>query len=222
MIELLRRRQPRRRGTRVLRRLRAKTGYSLAESLLALLIVLLLSTGIATGVAFAVRQYNAAMVRSETMVLSSTLSSIIRSDLCIIDAGKDRVSVVVDGEGNQWLSGYNSRNYASDVNPDTNNLSCFTIPAEGAATYRGNTYGVLAIRPVGGTAEQENLLLSRAAYSSYGLKARVAVQVDSEPDAGEEIVKSFHVTLVILTPDKKEVPTSFEVLPLNRIGVTTA
>jgi Tfp pilus assembly protein PilV len=97
-------------ATEPLRRLRKRSGYSLAESLLALLIILLLSAGIAGGVAFAVRQYNEAMIRSEAKVLCSSLSNVLRNELSITSD----INPPPGDEGKVRIQGFISPNYAGE------------------------------------------------------------------------------------------------------------
>lgn len=196
----------------LLRRLRGKGGYSIAEALLAVLIVALLSSGIAAGVSFAVRQYNAAMVRSESMVLTSTLTSIIRSEL------SNSSTVAVDDKGN--LVGFFSTYSSSKDNSDLNHLSRFVVATKDMEKRNENgielEYGYLAIQPVdGGT---ENLIIGRSSYSAYGLKARVDVTVI--PAGGE--VDSYAVTLTVLLPSGELLTNDFTVLPLNTVGIASA
>lgn len=199
----------------LLRRLRGKGGYSIAEALLAVLIVALLSSGIAAGVSFAVRQYNAAMVRSESMVLTSTLTSIIRNELSIIRGGST-VTVVTDGEEKQ-LDTFFSKNYSSENNDDDYNRSRFVVATKDAVTINDKTYGYLAIQPKdGGT---ENLLVGRSSYSAYQLKARVVVTVNPTAEGN---VESYDVTLSVLLPSGDLLTNDFTVLPLNTVGIASA
>lgn len=196
----------------LLRRLRGRGGYSIAEALLAVLILALLSSGIAAGVSFAVRQYNASMVRSESMVLTSTLTSIIRNELSIVSGGTGRVTV----EGNKLVS-FVSRNYTSEGNEEENRQSRFVVATKDAVTKNGKAYGYLAIQPKdGGT---ENLLVGRSSYSAYQLKARVDVTVN--PAAGDT-VESYTVTLSVLLPSGEVLTNVFTVLPLNTVGISYA
>lgn len=200
----------------LLRRLRGKGGYSIAEALLAVLIVALLSSGIAAGVSFAVRQYNAAMVRSESMVLTSTLTSIIRNELSIIRGGST-VTVVTDGEKKQQLDTFFSKNYSSENNDDDYNRSRFVVATKDAVTINDKTYGYLAIQPKdGGT---ENLLVGRSSYSAYQLKARVDVTVNPTAEGN---VESYDVTLSVLLPSGELLTNDFTVLPLNTVGIASA
>lgn len=196
-----------------LRRLRKRGGYSIAETLLVVLILALLSSGIAAGVSFAVRQYNAAMVRSESMVLTSTLTSIIRNELSIIRGG----STVTVGAENK-LDTFFSKNYSSENNDDDYNRSRFVIATKDAVTKNGKTYGYLAIQPKdGGT---ENLLVGRSSYSAYQLKARVDVTV--QPAAAGDTVESYAVRLSVLLPSGELLTNDFTVLPLNTVGISDA
>ncbi|MCR4771716.1 MAG: hypothetical protein K5855_05330 [Oscillospiraceae bacterium] len=183
-------------GRGISRRLRKKNGYSIAEALLATLIVALLSAGIAAGTAFAVRQYNYSVSVSESKVLCSTLSNILRSEL-----GTTK-TISVNGAG-QVISIRPSKNYsvAGDAGTETEKLSVLRTELNGTES----SYGELML--------DDRPLLPSGAYTSYRLRAKADVTYDEDE-------KLFHVTLSIRTADGEErVSSSFVVMPLNEVNV---
>ena len=180
-----------------MRRLRKKNGYSIAESLLALLIVVLLSTGIAAGIAFATRQYNASLSMSESKVLCSSLTNILRSELSTTR------KITVNAVG-KVVSIQPSPNYRTAGVAETE--------AEKQSTLRALRNGVES--SYGELMLGEQPLLPTAAYSSYELNASADVRYDDDPGI-------FEVTLTIYSSDgsKELVSNTFEVIPLNEVQI---
>ena len=205
----------RRRLARLRRKVRGKSGYSIAESLLALLIVALLSIGIAAGVAFGVRQYNEAMSLSEARVLCSTLASVVRGELSVVPeawtAGDGTVvafrkSIDRDFSSDEEKEAAQKRNFYAAEITETNSGEAINVKDPGA-------YGeiVLATNP---TKAYPDPVLSSATYSQYKLQANVAIKAEQ---AGNE-VKTFLVTISIRTKDGTErTSETFQVIPLNKV-----
>ena len=127
------------RGSGPVKKLRKKTGASIAETMVALIIISLLSMSIATGVAFGARQYSKSTARSEARILCSSLTSMIQDEL----RNTTEVQTAADGS----LLGYRSTYFQTDDDA----LSRFDD--------NGDTY----ITVVTGT--QTFRLLGEAAYS---------------------------------------------------------
>ena len=177
-------------------RLGKKNGYSIAEALLATLIVAMLSAGIAAGTAFAAKQYNYSVSVSESKVLCSTLSNILRSELSATDV------IAVNGAG-QVVGILSSPSYRTDgfAGTETEKLSVLHAAVDGVES----NYGVLML--------DEQPLLPAAAYTSYKLRAKADVTYDADENL-------FRVTLWIRTADGAErTSSSFDVMPLNDVIV---
>lgn len=172
-------------------KLRRKTGYTLAESLIAILLIALISMGLATGVAFGVRQYNNSVTRSEARILCSTLTSVITDELSSIQG------------------------------------SCSKSESGNTVSYHSERYGVSGeLKADGGhICIGDTKLIPDAAYSTT-MQLRAAVEVTPSPaTAGSEVTR-FTVRLTIQSPDrtsvyKKEIETTFDVIPLNTVTLSS-
>ena len=192
------------------RKLREKSGYTLAEALVAILLISLLSMSIATGVAFGVKQYSYAVSRSEARVLCSTLENIVRDEL----RNASTISIgSADAAGLASVTGYGiSRNFTPS---GATSLSSFI------ATEASNGFGYLAVKtnakdPSSGEEKTETLLLlSKAAYSHKAQKLTAKVDVKYHQDKGY-----FQVQLWVKAPDSGTVDTTFDVFPLNQLIIT--
>ncbi len=194
---------------------RAWSGFSLGETLVALLIVSLLSMGIATGVAFAARQYNRALVRSEARILCSTLTNIFREELGntqTIDTNPANDSIRffssnytppgAHGEENRFLSSIYSVRYQSE--------ETYTAGANDAE------YGQIIFRTYDASGSPiDRMILPLEAYVPVrDLRAKATVKYDG--DTGKNGV--FEVTLNIRAGEdtQDQVTSTFYVIPLNK------
>jgi hypothetical protein len=178
------------------RRLRRKSGYSIAETLLALLILLILSSGIAGGIAFAARQYNESVMRSEAKVLCSSLSNVLRGELSITGD----IDPHPGDEGRVKVQGFVSPNYAAEGTVQAGETKCASLHAQ--------RDGVDAER--GELMLDDSPLLPSAAYSSYAMDAKADVYDD-------RTLGLFEVTVEVWSGDgrAKLAENTFEVIPLN-------
>lgn len=82
------------------KKLRAKRGMSLGETLCAIIILLLATGGMAGGIQFATQEFSKSMIQSESKVLYSTLQSAIKNELEYISVAPatDRVYTTIDGD----------------------------------------------------------------------------------------------------------------------------
>ena len=102
---------------------RARQGFSLAETLIALLIVLLVSIIVATGVPSAINAYHNAVAGSNAQVALSTVATALRDEL------GSATEVTVDGNGNMtaYLCG---EGYWATITIGTNDKVPMKKPAD--------------------------------------------------------------------------------------------
>ena len=178
---------------------RGHKGFSIAETLVALLIVSLLSMGIATGVAFATKQYRQSVIRSESKVLCSTLSSIIRDELL-------NANFVYSGSP----MGIDSQNYNA---ADSSGKRCIMMQTgEDTYSYGDSAYGLICMADQGTKAKPLELIPA-AAYSAYGLKANAKAQYDA---TGGYFNVEIHVRN---SKGDDQAEARFIVVPLNELQI---
>lgn len=178
---------------------RNENGFTFTELLVTVLIVTLVSIGVSLGMSFGVRQYHQSMIQSESRILCSTLSTAIQEELSYTGT----VTLGADDSVQSFFNSVygDSGFYAVSVNEDQ------TITRLGA-----DDYGELYL----GTDDDGRLVLSSAAYSSYGLGARID---DLTYDKSSNI---FHVSLSIGLNGDTVVSSSFDVVPINEVNVVPA
>ncbi len=171
----------------------------MAETLVALLIVSLLSMGIATGVAFGTYQYKQSVIRSESKVLCSTLSSIIRNELL-------NANVVYSGTP----MGFDSRNYTVT---DSSGKRCIMMQTgEDSYSYGDSAYGLICMADQGTRAKPLELIPA-AAYSAYGLKANAKAEYVTDGGYFEVVIS------VRNSKDVDQAEARFTVVPLNELQI---
>ena len=183
-------------------------GFSMAETMVALIIVSLLSMGIATGVAFGARQYKKSVTLSESKILCSTLSSVIRNEL--VNATK-----VYPGTP----TAFDSKNYTIS---GSNGKRCFVMQTgeDESVTYSdgSSTFGLIYVADQG-SFDNPLELIPAAAYSSYRLKANVSVAYHEKTTTVDE---HFAVTVKIKDDaGDEQAEAQFIVIPLNKLEKLT-
>ena len=178
----------------------------MAEALLATLLVALLSMGVAAAMSFAGRQYRASMLASESKLLASTLTNVVRGEL----SNTPRIRLA-DAAGT--VDSFYSRGYAHEET-EMSRFYAVRVDENLNVTPAGDeAFGQLLLGSLDGEGRLVgNLLLSGAAYGTWPLQARVCVRYDA---AGQV----FHVTLSVRDPDGNVYPNEFDVLPLNDVIV---
>ena len=200
---------------KIIKKLKSSKGMSLGELLVALLIVLLVTSGVTSGMQLALAQYDKSMIRSEGMMLCSTLENIITDELG--STGSMDLSTTVDANGYKEVLRFRPKNYSrKDV---SGNSAFYSVKVDSAGNIStldegSSGYGELFLGNEDSGTLKGNLLINSAAYSTYDLGAKVDVRYD-------ETKHIFHVALDIA--DKREQPVlheDFDVIHLNRSAST--
>ena len=174
------------------RKVRARVGFSLFETMVTLLILSLMSGGVAAGVRFAAEQYRVSMIASESIVLCSTLSDKITDFLRNTDMNPKPSEAEFDANKPMF---------------NLNNTTIRTIFARDGEIWVGDG------EPETGSPSlsSNERLIPKSSYSSFNLKANLT-QFSYDTD-----LKCFRVKLVIydVVMQKDVLTTSFDVFPLN-------
>lgn len=192
---------------KTIRKLKSSKGMSLGEVLLCVLIIMLVTSTLATGISLAYTNYRISVTTSEAKILYSTLKSVILSEL----GNTNAVFLKKTTEGTEYpLDKFFSRTYA--ITDEYSRFYSVTIEKSGMEE-PDDGYGEIIL----GTEDEKgvitgNLLISRAAYSSYHLSAKVDVTYDIN-------INTFHVTLSISNKNDIEISESFDVIPLNEMEI---
>ena len=180
---------------------RGRGGFTIGEMLVAMIIISLLSMAVATGIAFAVRQYNRGLIRSESRILCSTLTSVFREEL-------GNTTYIATSGGLRYLSkNYTPSSASSEGNQNLSYVHSVSAYADG--------YGQIALQTRNGSETVERLVLSPEAYVPAH-KLRVKAVVSYNEAVGEN--GTFTVTLRVRAgvDNVDQVVSTFSVIPLNK------
>lgn len=185
-------------NSRLLKKLRSQSGTSIGEMLVVTVIVLLVSGVLVSGIQLALRQYQKSVILSEEKILASSLSNIIEGELSV--ANTDLMKLDDSGK----LVTFRPKNYGLEKS-DCGFYSV-SVSDNHQVSKASDGFGELFLGSQNSSGVMSgHLLLSRAAYSQYSLKASVDVSFADE---------IFHVVLTIKDPTDVTSVTEFDVLSL--------
>lgn len=189
---------------------RGRGGFSMGEMMVTLIIISLLSMGIATGIAFAVRQYNRGLIRSESRILCSTLTSIFREEFgntTCVDTG--------DGSLRYFSKNYTPEHAGSEDDRYLSSIHSVLYSDDGSSP-APDGYGQLVLRTQDESdTDIERPILPPEAYVPAH-KLRVKAEVEYIEDLGQN--GTFRVTLHVRGGNENvdQAESTFCVIPLNK------
>ena len=177
-------------------------GLTLVEMLVTTLVLSLAVACMASSVDFGVRMFHQSLNASESRVLCSTLTDIIRNELAMTTY----VEVAADGS---TLEQFVSPSYAVEETK----ARFYAVEKNDSGEYvrTSDGYGELFLGGYVGGELVGKALLSDVAYDVYHLGAHVDVSVQVDGTA----VQSFTVNLTVRDAQGRNEATTFSVIPLN-------